>query len=59
LLQKQINHYNVYKQAKNNSTITTISLLNDERRVEELAKMLSNERVTETALNVARELMSD
>ncbi len=52
-------HYNVYKQAKNNSTITTISLLNDERRVEELAKMLSNERVTETALNVARELMSD
>ena len=52
-------HYNVYKQAKNNSTITTISLLNDDGRVEELAKMLSNERVTETALNVARELMSD
>lgn len=52
-------HYNVYKQAKNNSTITTISLLNDDCRVEELAKMVSNEKVTETALNVARELMSD
>ena len=34
-------------------------MLSDEGRVEELAKMLSNERVTETALNVARELMSD
>ncbi len=52
-------HYKVYKQSTNNSTITTISLLSKEGRVEELATMLSSENVTETALNVARELLAE
>ena len=56
---KADNHYNVYKLTENNSTVTTISMLSDEGRVEELAKMLSNDRITETALNVARELINN
>ncbi len=56
---KADHHYKVYKLTESNSTITTISKLSDEGRVEELAKILSNENVTETALNVARELMGD
>ena len=56
---KADHHFKVYKLIDNNSTITTISLLENEARVKELASMLSNEKVTETALNVARELMND
>jgi len=56
---KANHHYKVYKQTKNNTTTSIISKLNQENRVEELAKMLSNEKVTETALEVARELMSE
>ncbi len=56
---KADNHFNVYKLTENNSTVTTISMLSDEGRVEELAKMLSNDRITETALNVARELINN
>jgi len=56
---KADHHYKVYKSTEKDSTITTISKLSDEGRVEELAKILSNENVTETALNVARELMED
>jgi DNA repair ATPase RecN len=34
-------------------------MLSEEGRVEELATMLSSERVTETAMNVAREMIND
>ena len=50
-------HYKVYKQIENNSTTSVISLLNNNDRVEEIAKMLSSDKVTETALSVARELL--
>lgn len=56
---KADHHYKVHKLAADNSTITTISKLNDEGRVEELASILSSEKVTPTALDVARELMGD
>lgn len=56
---KADHHYKVYKLTEHNSTVTTINKLSDEGRVEELAKILSNEKVTATALDVARELMSD
>ncbi len=56
---KANHHYKVYKLTKNNTTTSTISKLNKENRVEELAKMLSNKKVTPTALRVARELMSE
>ncbi|MFK5856119.1 MAG: DNA repair protein RecN, partial [Bacteroidota bacterium] len=52
-------HYKVYKLVENNSTVSTISKLSDEGRVEELAKMLSSEKVTAKAIDVARELMSN
>lgn len=50
-------HYKVYKHIENNSTTSVISLLNNNDRVEEIAKMLSSDKVTETALSVARELL--
>lgn len=56
---KAHHHYKVLKLTSDNKTITTIIKLSDEGRVEELAKILSNEKVTSKALDVARELMND
>lgn len=40
------------------STVSTVRLLNFEERVEEVAKMLAGENVTEAALSQARELLN-
>ncbi|MBT3175246.1 MAG: DNA repair protein RecN, partial [Lentimicrobiaceae bacterium] len=56
---KAKNHYKVFKVLNDDSTNTTIEMLSEEGRVEELATMLSSERVTETAMNVAREMIND
>ena len=40
-----------------NSTVSTVRLLSLEERVEEVAKMLAGEDVTEAALTQARELL--
>lgn len=56
---KADHHYKVHKITENKTTVTSINKLNDEDRVGELAKMLSSEKVTATALDVARELMGD
>jgi len=55
---KANSHYKVSKLTKSKSTISTIDLLSNDERVKEIAKMLSSEKVTETALGVARELLS-
>ena len=39
------------------STVSTVRLLSDEERIEEIAKMLAGENVTEAALTQARELL--
>ena len=39
------------------STVSTVRLLSDEERIEEIAKMLAGENVTEAALSQARELL--
>jgi len=49
-------HYQVQKILKANRTTTIVNTLDESRRVEELARMISGSEVTETALRHAREL---
>lgn len=52
-------HYLVYKINENNFARTCMKLLSKEERILEIAKMLSNEKVTESAYTTARELLSN
>ena len=47
----------IEKQSDENSTVSTVRLLSQEERVEEIAKMLAGSDVTETARQQARELL--
>ena len=47
----------IEKISDENSTVSTVRLLTDEERVQEVAKMLAGEDVTEAALTQARELL--
>ncbi len=49
-------HYQVQKTVKQDRTTTIVSNLDERRRIEELARMISGSEVTETALRHAREL---
>ena len=49
----------IEKMAKNNSTTTTVTKLNHEGRVEEIARMLAGENVTEAVVEHARELLEE
>ena len=49
-------HYRVQKLTKQHRTITVVTDLDEKRRIEELARMISGSEVTETALQHAREL---
>lgn len=51
-------HLFVRKQVDNGKTFSQIKELNNAERVEELAKMLSDDKITEAALETARELMN-
>jgi DNA repair protein RecN (Recombination protein N) len=51
-------HYSVGKQVKDNKTETSIKRLNAKEKVEEVAKLLSGEKVTETSIKAAEELIS-
>jgi len=51
-------HYKVYKTENHQATITEIKQLNDDERIQEIAKMLSGEALTESAISNARELLS-
>lgn len=51
-------HYQVYKEDTAESTVSHIKALSSEDRVTEIAKMLSGSRVTDAAIQNARELLS-
>ena len=51
------NQFFIEKVSDENSTVSTVRLLSIEERVEEVAKMLAGEDVTEAALTQARELL--
>ena len=52
-------HYNVYKTENEDITVTLIRKLKNSERVEEIARMMSNENVTASAIKTARELLSN
>lgn len=52
-------HYKVFKEDNEERTISHIRLLTPEERVQEIASMISGERVTESAIAAARALLSD
>ncbi len=50
-------HYLVYKEMDEQKTVSDIRHLSPEERVLEIAKMISNEKVTDTALKAAKHLL--
>jgi len=50
-------HFKVYKYEKDGKTYTSIKLLNANERIEELAKMVGGEKLSDSTLKTARELM--
>jgi DNA repair protein RecN (Recombination protein N) len=50
-------HYKVYKEETDDATLTHIIPLNDEQRIEEIACMLSGEKLTQAALDNAKTLL--
>jgi DNA repair protein RecN (Recombination protein N) len=50
-------HYHVYKEDDGKSTITRIKLLNNDERLNEVARLLSGAEITNASLDNARELM--
>jgi DNA repair protein RecN (Recombination protein N) len=51
-------HYHVFKTEDAVSASTNIELLDDDGRVEAIARMLSDEKITETSVKAARELLN-
>jgi DNA repair protein RecN (Recombination protein N) len=54
---KAVTHYKVFKEEISEITISKIKQLNPNERVEEIAKMLSNDHITQAAINNATELI--
>jgi DNA repair protein RecN (Recombination protein N) len=50
-------HFQVSKTRRGSRTVTRIARLEPEARLQELARMLAGDRITETAINHARELL--
>ncbi|PLX09997.1 MAG: DNA repair protein RecN [Marinilabiliales bacterium] len=55
---KANSHYFVYKENESGRTSSMINLLNTKQRIEEVAKMLSDEEVTDVARKAAMDLLS-
>jgi DNA repair protein RecN (Recombination protein N) len=52
-------HYRVYKEDTEDATLSHIVPLTEEQRVEEIAHMLSGEKLTQAALDNARSLLEN
>lgn len=50
-------HYFVYKQTMGSNTETRVKLLSKEERIQEIAKMLSGEGITEASIENAKDLL--
>ena len=50
-------HYFVYKDSSQEKSVSKIKQLNEQERIEEIAKMLSGESLSEVAIKNARELI--
>jgi DNA repair protein RecN (Recombination protein N) len=54
---KAAHHFKVEKEINGNRTLTSVRLLNESQRVEEIARLMSGEEITEAALETAKSLM--
>ena len=54
---KGLTHFHVEKHAASDHTLTSIRLLNNQERLEEIARMLGGETLTRTTLQHAREML--
>lgn len=52
-----IHHYKVYKLNDDEGSITNMKFLDIDERIEEIASMLSGEKITDTAINNAKSLL--
>jgi DNA repair protein RecN (Recombination protein N) len=53
------NQFKVYKTESPQGTTTRVTLLNNQERLEEIARMLSGEQTTEAAIANAKELLKE
>ena len=53
------NHYKVYKTDVEDSTVTSLKVLDDELRVRELAAMLSGSHISQSAIDNAKTLLKN
>jgi len=51
-------HIGVYKEFEDNSTVTKLKILNSNERIKEVAFMLSGKKITESALEHAKQLLN-
>jgi len=56
---KAHHHYLAYKATEKDLTISSLKMLNNDERVEEVARLLSNETITEAAKATAKELLAN
>ncbi|MBO7243714.1 MAG: DNA repair protein RecN [Alphaproteobacteria bacterium] len=52
-----LQHWTVSKSEKNGKIITSVQKLNSEERLKEIARMLSGDKITQTGLDMAKELL--
>ena len=52
------NHFKISKESRDNKTYTIIQKLNKEERINEIAKMISGETITQEALTMAKKLLN-
>lgn len=57
LAAKADNHYVIKKQEENGRTITKIRELSKDERIDELARIIDGDNITETAINHAKEML--
>ncbi len=53
------NHFLIKKEVKDGRTVVSVKNLSDKERVLEIARMLAGEKITESAIKHARELLKD
>ena len=53
------NHIKIYKEAEKGRNITKAKVLNNTERIEEIAKIISGEKITEHAIKHAEEMLND
>ena len=52
-------HFKIDKQVKQGRTVTTIELLSERQRIEEIARMIAGRKITSTTLAHAREMLEN